>query len=85
MSSKSLLFCFILSFANLEVSCENSELCNLCIDVISSIESYLQDGHTHDQIMAVVEEVKIHLVNNLKFICFHFRFVNQSHLVMNGS
>ena len=68
MSSKFLFFCFIFSFANLEVSSENNELCNLCIDVISSIESYLQDGHTHDQIMAVVEEVKVHFFYNLKII-----------------
>ena len=57
MDRKFWLIFLLFSSSNLEFSFANNELCNLCVDIVSSIEEYLQDGHTQDEIIAVLDQV----------------------------
>ena len=59
MSGKLWFMLFLFSSCNLKFSLANNELCDLCVDIVSSIEAYLQDGHTQDEIIAVLDQVKI--------------------------
>ena len=57
MGGKLWFILFLFSSSNLEFSFANNELCNLCVDIVSSIEAYLQDGHTQDEIIAILDQV----------------------------
>ena len=50
---------FLFSSCNSKFALANNELCDLCVDIVSSIEAYLQDGHTQEEIIAVLDQVKI--------------------------
>ena len=59
MNGKLWFMLFLFSSCNLKFALANNELCDLCIDIVSSIEAYLQDGHTQEEIIAVLDQVKI--------------------------
>ena len=50
---------FLFSSCNSKFALANNELCDLCVDIVSSIEAYFQDGHTQEEIIAVLDQVKI--------------------------
>ena len=42
----------------------NEQACTLCIDIVSTIENFLNDGATQDDIIAWVEQVLLFYVNS---------------------